>query len=353
MKKLTVRQILVPIDPLLSIEAIQPAKNLAQRFGASVHLVHAHWFDYPAGFTALPGPVPGWPTTVHQQVEASLAARVKEIARTFELPSENCHLRAGAPAFDEICQFAHELPADLIVTSTHGYGGVKHFFLGSTAERLVQYAPCPVVVSRKGRPTIDKILVPVDFSRCSLDGLKYAIQFADQFAAKLFILNAVYLGKPYTSDGFAMYDLSALEREERKNAEQQMLRFVRQANFGRVRFETAIRVGKPVDHITAFAKEQGVDLIITATHAVFPYAQIIAVDRMGGELRPLLESAQANAEEAMQKLQQSVFLRGVSCETEVCAGPAIDEICAASARDDVDLVVTSTHDVCAGDYNPD
>ena len=266
MKKLTVRKILVPIDPLLSIEAIQPAKNLAQRFGASVHLVHAHWFDYPAGFIALPEPVPGWPITVHQQLEAGLAARLKEIAGTFGLPSENCHQRTGAPAFDEICQFAHELPADLIVTSTHGYGGVKHFFLGSTAERLVQYAPCPVLVSRKGRPTIDKILVPVDFSRCSLAGLKYAIQFADQFAAKLFILNVVYLGEPYTSDGSAMYDLSALERKECQNAEQQMLRFIRQASFSRVRFETAIRVGKPVDHITAFAKEQGMDLIITATH---------------------------------------------------------------------------------------
>ena len=66
---------------------------------------------------------------------------------------------------------------------------------------------------------------------------------------------------------------------------------------------------------------------------------MIAVDRMGGELRPLLESAQANAEEAMQKLQQSVFLRGVSCETEVRAGPAIDEICAASGRDNSILLL--------------
>src|SRR5678815_3745475 len=113
----------------------------------------------------------------------------------------------------------------------------RHFFLGSTAERLVQHAPCPVLVSRKGRATIDKILVPVDFSRCSLEGLKYAIQFADKFASKLFILHAVYLGEPYTSDGFAMYDLSALEKKERQNAEQQMLRFVRQVKFGGVKFE--------------------------------------------------------------------------------------------------------------------
>jgi nucleotide-binding universal stress UspA family protein len=266
-KRLTIRQILVPIDfSEMSIGAIQPAKNLARRFNASVHLVHVYWFDYPAGFTALSGPVPGWSMTVQEEVEKSLAARLQEVASEFELPPAHCHLCTGAPVFDEISHLAQELPADLIVTSTHGYGGVKHFFLGSTAERLVQHAPCPVLVSRKGRATIDKILVPVDFSRCSLEGLKYAIQFAGKFASKLFILHAVYLGEPYTSDGFAMYDLSALEKKERKNAEQQMLRFVRQIKFGSVKFETVVKTGRPTDHINAFAEWERVDLIITSTH---------------------------------------------------------------------------------------
>jgi nucleotide-binding universal stress UspA family protein len=266
-KRLTIRQILVPVDfSELSIEAIQPAKNLARRFNANVHLVHVHWFDYPAGFTALPGPVAGWSMTVQEQVEESLAARLKEIGSRFELSPANCYLRTGAPAFDEISRLAQELPADLVVTSTHGHGGVKHFFLGSTAERLVQHAPCPVLVSRKGRATIDKILVPVDFSRCSLEGLKYAIQFADQSAARLFILNAVYLGEPYTADGFAMYDLSALEKKERKNAEQQMRRFVRQAKFGGVKYETLVKTGHSTDHICAFAEKERIDLIITSTH---------------------------------------------------------------------------------------
>lgn len=257
----------MPIDfSERSIGAIQPAKNLARRFNADVHLVHVHWMDYPAGFTAVPIPMPGWSMTVQKQVEASLAVRLSEIGSKFGLRPSNCHLLSGAPAFDEISRFARELPADLIVTSTHGYGGLKHYFLGSTAERVVQHAPCPVFVSRKGRATIDKILVPVDFSRCSLEGLKYAIQFADQFAARLFILNVVYLGEPYTADGLAMYDLSALEKEERKIADQEMQRFLRQLKFGNVKFETAIKLGRRVDRTTAFAKEKGIDLIITSTH---------------------------------------------------------------------------------------
>lgn len=273
MKRLTIRQILVPIDfSELSIEAIQPAKNLARRFNANVYLVHVHWFDYPAGFTPFPGPVS---VPVQEQVEASLAARLKEIASRFELSPANCHLLTGAPAFDEISRLAQELPADLIVTSTHGHGGVKHFFLGSTAERLVQHASCPVLVSRKGRTTIDKILVPADFSPCALEGLKYAIEFADRFAAKIVVLTAVYFGQAYTADGFAMYDLSALEEAARKNAERQMRSFVRRAKFGQVKFETVVKVGTPADQICAFAEEQQIDLIITSTHGRTGFSHVL------------------------------------------------------------------------------
>jgi nucleotide-binding universal stress UspA family protein len=44
---------------------------------------------------------------------------------------------------------AKTLPADLIVISTHGRTGLKHAFMGSVAERVVQTAPCPVLVVRE------------------------------------------------------------------------------------------------------------------------------------------------------------------------------------------------------------
>ena len=41
------------------------------------------------------------------------------------------------------------MEADLIIISTHGYTGLKHVLLGSTAERVVRHAPCPVLVVRE------------------------------------------------------------------------------------------------------------------------------------------------------------------------------------------------------------
>jgi Universal stress protein family len=38
--------------------------------------------------------------------------------------------------------------ADLIVIATHGYTGAKRVLLGSTAERVVRHAQCPVLVVR-------------------------------------------------------------------------------------------------------------------------------------------------------------------------------------------------------------
>jgi nucleotide-binding universal stress UspA family protein len=40
------------------------------------------------------------------------------------------------------------MKADMIVISTHGYTGLKHTIMGSTAERVVRHAPCPVLVLR-------------------------------------------------------------------------------------------------------------------------------------------------------------------------------------------------------------
>ena len=57
-------------------------------------------------------------------------------------------VRAGLPSH-EIVETAKELDVDLIVIATHGYAGWKHFCIGSTAERVVRAAPCPVLVVRE------------------------------------------------------------------------------------------------------------------------------------------------------------------------------------------------------------
>ena len=51
-------------------------------------------------------------------------------------------------ASQEIVRVASEEKADVIVMGTHGYTGMAHVLLGSTAERVLRRAPCPVLTVR-------------------------------------------------------------------------------------------------------------------------------------------------------------------------------------------------------------
>jgi len=55
-------------------------------------------------------------------------------------------------ASEEIVKFADENAVDLIVMASHGYGPLRQLFLGSTTERVLHHAACPVLVvpSKKG-----------------------------------------------------------------------------------------------------------------------------------------------------------------------------------------------------------
>jgi nucleotide-binding universal stress UspA family protein len=55
------------------------------------------------------------------------------------------HILTGRAWF-EICKYAKESGADLIIIATHGWTGLRHILMGSVAERVVQHAFCPVLV---------------------------------------------------------------------------------------------------------------------------------------------------------------------------------------------------------------
>ncbi len=284
MKKLNLQKVLVPIDfSERSIGAIATAKHIARRFGSTISLVNVHEFDYPTGFLIPAAPIPVSPIAYFEDAHKAAEEGLKDLARAHELGGKS-YAQIGVPIFDEICSVARRTGVDLIVTSTHGHTGLKHLLLGSTAERLVQHAPCPVLVAREKKPappakgkakpnsrnhsvmSFNTILVPVDFSACSLAGLTYAIQFAEKFAARIVLLHVVDLGMVVCADGNVFCDLDTVERARRKDAEERMVEFIRWASFGRVQFATVIKVGDAIRTICEFIEIEKVDLVITSTH---------------------------------------------------------------------------------------
>jgi nucleotide-binding universal stress UspA family protein len=70
------------------------------------------------------------------------------------------HVRTGDP-HREIVQLASDMEADLVVIGTHSRGGVSRLLMGSVAEKVQRFAPCPVLtVKPKARPDSSDIDPP-------------------------------------------------------------------------------------------------------------------------------------------------------------------------------------------------
>jgi nucleotide-binding universal stress UspA family protein len=264
-RQIGLETILVPIDfSPASLYPIQWAKFIAQHTRAQIHFVSVHDFAYPVA-TALMPPVIGSEAEIRDQLHRDL----QTVAISQKVWQASFHVRAGRP-FDQICQAASEIEADLIVLATHGRTGWERAFLGSTAERVIRHAPCPVLVARPTRAgrkhelKLRKIVVPVDFSDCAAQGLRYAVGLAQRFGAELSLLHVVQLH--HDLPPVVIYSESKLSRWAREIATAHMEDLVAATDFGRVGFETAIKTGSPAQKVGRYARTVGADLIVTSTH---------------------------------------------------------------------------------------
>ncbi len=242
--------------------ALGYAAALVKKSGGDLHVVHVSEVDFAAPGPALPGRTSQLSDAqVREQLEAMTGGPIAAAV----------HGRTGR-AFDQICRFAREIEADLIVMSTHGRTGLKRLFLGSNAERVVQHSGSPVLVVRAGKREfvdageplqIQTILVPTDFSESSRDALSYAMEFGRPFGARLVLFHSFSV--PDT-DPSGSRNILPTSEEMQSAAEDQMREFVKGLDFGGVDFETQTTLGSAAEEICVYAEKQKIDLIITSTH---------------------------------------------------------------------------------------
>lgn len=139
----TFKHLLVTTDFSQAAQAgIRAGRDLAAQLGARISLVHVCEEILPP----LTFSTPAQRAEIHRQSlhasQKQLAACAREFFRN--IPAET-HLRHGRPS-EEIAECAKEVGADLIVSASQGRGSVGQLIFGSTAQRIIQSAPCPVVV---------------------------------------------------------------------------------------------------------------------------------------------------------------------------------------------------------------
>lgn len=134
-------RILVPIDfSKPSRRALQTAVDFAVQYGARIILLTV---IEPEPLSTLAGnPLALTEDEFEAKLMSDLSVLGKRYVGTKHL--EAVLVRTGKP-FEQIVRAAGVLKTDLIVIATHGYTGLKYLLLGSTAERVIRHAPCPVL----------------------------------------------------------------------------------------------------------------------------------------------------------------------------------------------------------------
>lgn len=141
-----IRRVLCPTDFSAPAQrAADLAAEMASRFGARLLLVHViPELDYPTRSFGMSIAFPHLKEELRGRANEALQAERKRLGGLDQVDGE---LRDGV-AFEQILECVKAHQADLVVMGTHGHSGFAHFVLGSTAERVVRMATCPVLTVR-------------------------------------------------------------------------------------------------------------------------------------------------------------------------------------------------------------
>ncbi len=261
------KRLLVAVDfSETSDKALDYATNLASEFGAQILLLHV--LESPTVFNSSNPAFADW----DKEATRTAKSRLDQLAqgRIDEFIPVNSEVHIGR-AYQIICETAQSEKCDLIVIGTHGFTGLKHILLGSTAEKVIRHAPCSVLVvrepkARKTQSTLSprKILFPTDFSKPAERALTSATALAKQYEAELHVLYVVPIH--YAVGDYDLMDYRILEADQKAAGEKQLASMKKTLLTKNLKATAGIRYGRPATEITESAKELKADLIVMSTH---------------------------------------------------------------------------------------
>lgn len=147
MSTVNLKKILVPQDfSEYSLHALKYAVTFAELFNSELIILHiVEPIVYPADFSFGQVSIPAMEEEIRKHSEEQLNELVtKEIPKNIKATAI---IRIGKP-FIEIVEVAKSESAGLIIISSHGRTGMDHVLFGSTADKVVRKAPCPVLTIR-------------------------------------------------------------------------------------------------------------------------------------------------------------------------------------------------------------
>lgn len=190
--------VLVPVDGSPFGEHAIPWGVAAAGDGGTVHFVHVHEMPPPLLIEGVVVSDPRVDATLRESESdylGRLLARVKAVAPSVSATARN--LDTDESLADALAKTAADSGAGLIAMTTHGRGPFARFWLGSVTDDLLGVSPVPVLLHRAAddaapdlaaRPSVHRLIVPIDGTELSERILAPAVRFAQTFGAELVLL---------------------------------------------------------------------------------------------------------------------------------------------------------------------
>lgn len=274
-----INKILLPTDfSDCADHALTQAVDLAERFGATLHILHVvneldpDWY----GLTNAQDRA----TALREEIQDQALKRLHELAP--DEPDRNVEtvvsLQLSFDVAGTINEYVGEREIDLIVMGTHGRQGLERLMLGNVADKLIRHAPCPVLTVNEKAPwitsqegtSITDILAPIDFSKHSQEALRTAKVFARAHDATLHLLFIAEkrVVPTFSDTGIPGANVVEMDPKIVENAEAALQQLYDSVGGPDGEARMHVREGNVANDVVDFAEANGVGMIVMATRGL-------------------------------------------------------------------------------------
>ncbi len=239
-----------------SQNALKCAISLTKRYESKLFLAHA---VHPGSSLTTAEAWPAMPQPTRRNAEDSMV----QLEQTEDVHSliHEVLIREGE-TWEVLSRLVSDQHIDLIVMGTHGRGGFDKLMLGSTAEKVVRHATCPVLtvgpcVRLLSLERFGHILYATDFSAGSLRALNYALSLAEEDRSEFTMLHIIE-SKP-TSEA----ELVEWKRHDREQLKQLVPTEIDLPS----KPEIEVEAGSPEKEIVRLADARNAELIVMGSHS--------------------------------------------------------------------------------------
>ena len=259
MRKRVLRKILIPLDGSKTAETVLPyIRYLASQFDSKIEVLGVGIGNKNRRVNRL----------LNEYIDNTVSSLNAEKIETEAI------VIYGSAA-DKILNYSKQNDIDLIVMATNGRSGVKRWWMGSVAEKIISQSITPVLLipSKKKKVTqtkkiisIERILIPLDGSNIGQAALDHIELIARETGAAINLIQVISTSGSMEASLLGNANWDSFFKAMRETASDYLESLVEELKGHGISAKYDILIGNPAAEIIEYARKNKADLIAMSTH---------------------------------------------------------------------------------------